>query len=87
MQNIAGKDVLFYDSVAYDDSTLIALYKEARANFKRRRSFLETKRLNERMDDYLSVTIARLQYQIVKEEHDLLLKEMMKRGISITITN
>jgi hypothetical protein len=85
MQNMTVKDTLIYDNVTYDDGTLIGLYQDARANFKQRRQLLEAKKLNRSMNDYLSVAIARLQYQIVKEEHDLLLREMIKRGISITI--
>lgn len=85
MQNMTVTNTLIHDRVQYDDCTLIDLYYKAQNNIKKRRRLLETRQSDKGMQDYLSVAIARIAYQIVKEEHDLLLKEINKRGLTITI--
>lgn len=74
-----------HDNVEYDDYTLVELFRKAQKDIKKRRKFLKSKQSDMNENDYLSVAVARLAYEFVKEEHDLLLREIQKRGLTLTI--
>jgi len=74
--------ITFYnDSIRYDDQTLVALFYKAQEDIMKKQSMFEKRQTNRNEHDYLSYAIARLAYEFAKEEHDVLYKEVKKRGL------